>query len=118
MEQEDQVAAVKSEIESITNQIEEAKQMVQQWADAATNLSLNAAEARANNQSKGRGIGGALLGAKFRAAMRKDAAASNARIAKEVAEKRIAIAEGKRSAQDMVKQLQAQLTEPSCLCSR
>lgn len=97
------------QIDSIVTQIEQAKQIVQQWTDASANLSLSAAKARAKNQSVGRGLGGMFLGPKYRAAMRRAATSSNVAIAKDVADKRAKIADAKRSAQEHVKRLQAQL---------
>ncbi|MEF8746667.1 MAG: SHOCT domain-containing protein [Candidatus Accumulibacter propinquus] len=113
MEQEQisrEIAAAERVVEELTQQLERAKQVVQQWVDANASLSLSASQARAENQSKGRGLLGAILGAKYRAAVRSDAASSNAAIAKDVAAKRINIADGKREAQQLVKQLQAELT--------
>jgi hypothetical protein len=89
--------------------LQQAKDSVKTWVDASGNLSRNAAQARANNQSAGRGFMGAILGSKFRGAMRSAAAASNATIAKEVAGKRARIAEGKREAQEVVRRIQAEI---------
>lgn len=106
-----EIAALREEVERLNREIERGKEIVQSWVDASTNLSLSAAEARAKNQAAGRGLGGALLGAKYRSAVRKAAARSNAQIAQEVAAKRASIVEGKRNAQEHVKRLRAQLAE-------
>lgn len=106
----DQVAALEERLSQLTNKLAEAKQAVQSWADANSSLSQSAAEARAKNQGAGRGILGSLLGSKFRGAMRTSAAASNAAIAKDVADKRGRIAEGKRRAQELVRAIQEELT--------
>jgi SpoVK/Ycf46/Vps4 family AAA+-type ATPase len=107
---DDQIAAYETEIQRIADQIRQATQVVQSWTDASKDLSLNAAKARAKNQSAGRGLGGALLGAGFRSFMRRAAADSNAAIAREVADKRIKITEGKRAAREEVRQLKERLS--------
>jgi uncharacterized small protein (DUF1192 family) len=96
------IGAVEQRIATLSEQIVRAEAAVQQWTDANASLSRSAAEARAKNQGMGRNFLGGLLGA---------AAASNASIAKEVAEKRANIAEGKRSAQELLRHLKAQLAE-------
>lgn len=106
-----EIETAEARIRYIERKIAEAQEAVRSWSEASTNLSLSAAEQRASNQSMGRGIGGALLGAKFRAAMRRAAASSNARIAKDVAEKRRRIANGKREAQAVVNGLREELRE-------
>ncbi|RZO92881.1 MAG: SHOCT domain-containing protein [Limnobacter sp.] len=105
------IGAVEQRIATLSEQIVRAEAAVQQWTDANASLSRSAAEARAKNQGMGRNFLGGLLGTKFRGAMRSAAAASNASIAKEVAEKRANIAEGKRSAQELLRHLKAQLAE-------
>lgn len=106
----EQLAALQKEIESLSAKLEQAKLVVKQWSDASARLSQSAAEARAKNQGLGRGVGGVLLGSKYRASMRRAAASSNAAIAKEVTQKRAKIAEGKREAQAAVRRVQAELT--------
>lgn len=64
--------------------------------DAATNLALDAADRRARNALQGRGLGGALLGAKYRAAARRSAAADNARLSRDVAQRKREIAVAKQ----------------------
>lgn len=51
------------------------------------------------------------MGSKFRSVIRAGAAASNAAISKEVAEKRAQIAERKKTAQDQVRIIQSELAE-------
>lgn len=106
---QEQFIALKQRIVLLERQLDEAKSSVKQWIDTNAQLSRRAAEARAKNQGSGRGFLGALLGRKFRAATRTAAAASNAAIAKDVAEKRTKIANGKQEAQAIVKQLQDEL---------
>lgn len=106
-----EIATAERKVTELTRQLEKAKEVVQQWTDANANLSHSAATARAENQSSGRGLLGAFLGSKYRSAMRRAAASSNAAIAKEVAEKRAKIADGKREAQSLVKQLQSELAD-------
>lgn len=98
-------------ISNLNGQIEDARNLVQQWTDANANLSRAASAARAENQNSGRGFLGALLGPKFRSTMRFAAASSNAAIAKEVADQRTKIAEGKRDAQASLKRLQSALVD-------
>ncbi len=105
----EEIAVVEKEIEALVYKLEQAKQTTIQWADASVSLSRSAAEARAKNQGMGRGIGGILLGSKFRSAMRSAAAISNAAIAKDVAEKRSRITEGKRESQEIVRSIKTGL---------
>lgn len=108
---EQQIAALEAKIVELQANIARAKGIVQKWVDASASLSRSAAQARAENQNKGRGIVSAFLGAKWRRAVRADAAASNAAIAKDVAAKREFNAQGKREAQDFVRELQQELSE-------
>jgi hypothetical protein len=105
-----EIELLQQKIEVLTSQLEYAKKQVSEWTEANQSLSLNAAEARAKNQSLGRGFLGGLLGPKYRRVVRTGAAASNAAISKEVAQKRAQIADGKREAQIVVRQIQAELT--------
>lgn len=105
------IEALEEQIVFINSQLADAKKSVEEWTEANASLSRSAAEARANNQGMGRGIMGGLLGSKYRGTMRRVAATSNAAIAKEVAEKRAKIAEGKRNSQELVRQLKAQLAD-------
>jgi len=103
------LANLEQKVTVLTTKLADAKGVVAQWTDANASLSRSAAEARAENQGAGRGFLGGFLGSKFRGAMRFGAAASNAAIAKEVAEKRARIADGKRDAQELVRQAQEEL---------
>lgn len=105
----DEIQALEQRIASLTTRLAEAKDAVAQWTDANKSLSLSAAQERAKNQGAGRGLLGGLLGPKFRSAMRAGAAASNAAIAKDVAQKRARIADGKRESQDLVRRIQEEL---------
>jgi len=106
----DEIQALEQQIVNLSRRLAEAKDAVAQWTEANKSLSLSAAQERARNQGAGRGVIGGLLGAKFRKAMRAGAAASNAAIAKEVAQKRAHIAEGKQEAQELVRQIKEELT--------
>ncbi len=106
----EQLRIIENKIAFLEKQLEEAKLVVKKWSDTSARLSQSAAEARAKNQGAGRGLGGALLGPKFRKMMRSSAASSNAAIAQDVAKKRAKIAEGKREAQDLVSRIQTELT--------
>lgn len=106
----DEIQALEQRIAGLTARLADAKEAVAQWTDANKSLSLGAAQERAKNQGADRGFLAGLLGPKFRSAMRAGAAASNAAIAKEVAQKRAKIADGKREAQGLVRQIQEELT--------
>ncbi|AEJ03001.1 hypothetical protein Nit79A3_3267 [Nitrosomonas sp. Is79A3] len=106
-----EIAVLEDKILYLTERLDQAKTAVQQWIDANASLARSAAEARAKNQGTGRGFLSGLLGSKFRGAMRQAAATSNASISQEVAEKRTKIADGKREAQDLVRDLKEQLVE-------
>jgi len=106
----EELKSLDAEIEALQIKLEQAKLVVKQWTDTSTQLARNVAEARAKTQGMGRGLGGAILGSKFRASMRHSAAQTNARISKEVAEKRAKIAVGKMQAQEVVRETQVALS--------
>ena len=105
-----QIADTEAQISQLTVRLENAKRDVQEWVDANSSLSLSAQKARAETQSTGRGLGGALLGSKYRASCRRTAASANANLAREVVAKRARIKEGKQNAQEIVRQIQAQIS--------
>lgn len=105
-----QITNTETQISQLTVRLENAKKDVQEWVDANSSLSLSAQKARAETQSMGRGLGGALLGAKYRASCRRTAASANASIAREVAARRAKITEGKQKSQEIVRQIQAQIS--------
>ncbi len=98
-----QIGNTETQISQLIVRLENAKRDVQEWVDVNSSLSLSAQTARAETQSMGRGLGGALLGSKYRAASRRAAASVNANIAREVAEKSARIKEGKQNAQEIVR---------------
>lgn len=98
-------------VSALATKLAHAKAVVQTWTEASSDLSRSAAEVRAKNQGAGRGFFGALLGAKYRGVVRSAAAASNASVAKEVATRKTQLVEGKRRAQELVREVQAQLAE-------
>lgn len=104
-----QIAEFEEKIKLLTSKLDEAKAEVKEWSNSSAQLSQNAAEARAKTQGMGRGLGGALLGVKFRASQRREAARINASISKQVADKRGQITEGKRKSQALVQSIQAEL---------
>lgn len=106
---EQQIADIEAQISQLTVRLDSSKKDVQEWVEANSSLSLSAQKARAETQSMGRGLGGALLGSKYRASCRRAAASANANIAREVAAKRTKIKEGKQKAQEAVRQIQAQI---------
>ena len=97
------------DVDEINRRVEAAKADVLRCQEAAAALSLEATRVRAENQGAGRGLGGMLFGAKYRAIARRAAAISNAAIAKDLAAKRSRIAAGKKEAQELVRSLKAEL---------
>ncbi|PZD73946.1 hypothetical protein C1752_01563 [Acaryochloris thomasi RCC1774] len=108
---EQNISATESQISHLTLRLEKAKEEVQEWVEANAALSQSATEARAETQSMGRGLGGAILGSKYRAASRRTAASINAGIARDVASKRAQIKEGKRIAQAIAKDIKSQISQ-------
>jgi len=106
----DNIAELEARIASLENDLAKARNIVVTWDNATTVVARKAAEVRAKNQAAGRGFWGAVLGRKFRAAVRSGAAASNAAIAKEVAARRTQIADGKREARELVRRIQSSLS--------
>ena len=106
-----QIAGVESQISELTSRLEEARETVQTWVDANSSLSQSASEERAKTQSMGRGDWGIILGNKYRASKRQQAAYLNAQIANNLAVQRAKIKEGKQSAQELVKQIQAKVSQ-------
>ncbi len=96
-------------IKELSSQLEEAKQAVRNYSQLLTELNQSAAEERAKNQGAGRGLDGMIFGSKYRASQRRAAAASNARISKELAKKRGVILEKKTAAQAFVQSIQTEL---------
>jgi len=86
---EAKIAAAELRILAIRNQLSEL-------ADVQANIALDAAERRAANALQGRGLGGALFGAKYRAAARRSAAADNARLSQDVARRKREVADVKQ----------------------
>jgi hypothetical protein len=109
MESNENQLQLRRQVEELTAQLEQAKQVVQQWTDSAVQLSRDVAEKRAENQMRGRTLGSAFLGSGYRARERHLAVLSNARIAKETAEKRSTIALKKKQAQELVRSVRSQL---------
>jgi hypothetical protein len=105
-----QISAMEAQISQLDMRLVNAKRDVQQWVDANSSLSLSVQQARAETQSMGRGLGGALLGSQYRASRRREAAYKNAGIAREVAAKRAEIKQKKQNAQEFVRQIQAQMS--------
>ena len=106
-----QIVDVESQIYELTSKLEEARETVQRWVDENSSLSQSAAAERAKTQSMGRGDWGMVLGAKFRASRRQQAAQLNAQIANTVAARRAKIKQGKQNAQELVRQIQAEITQ-------
>lgn len=105
----EQLKALQDKIAFLTTKLEQAKLEVKKYTDLSAHLSQNAAKARAETQGMGRGLGGLILGSKYRASQRSQAARINASIAKQMAEKRGQIGEEKRKAQARVRQIQSEL---------
>lgn len=111
MDDDTRTAQLNALLAKLSAELEVAKEAVRTWTEAGASLSRSAAEARAKNQGAGTSLVSAFMGSKVRAALRAGAAASNAAIAKDVAEKRSRIAEGKRIAQERVRTLQAEISK-------
>jgi malonyl CoA-acyl carrier protein transacylase len=105
----DRQAQLRRQLDDLTAQLEQAKQIVQQWTDAGVQLSRNVAEKRAENQMRGRTLASAFLGSGYQAHERGAAVYSNARIAQEVAKKRSTIALEKKKAQEVVRSVKSQV---------
>ena len=110
-ELQSEIADLEAVIADLTRRLSSAREAVQSWTDAGKSLSHQAATERAKNQGAGRGFFGGLLGSKYRSAVRAGAAASNAAISRQVASRRIEIANGKSAAQDAVRAIQDDLRQ-------
>lgn len=104
----DQIEAEISDIEGLVFSI---KDQIAELRDSSASLTANAAVERARNANLGRGIGGALLGSKYRAAARRAAASSNAGISRDVASKRAQISRSKLALQARERELKAHLRD-------
>lgn len=89
-------AEIEADIAGVERRIFSIKDQIAEWADASASLSASAAIERAKNAEMGRGLGGALFGAKYRAAARRAAASSNAAISRDVALKKSRITQAKQ----------------------
>jgi len=105
----EQLKALEEKITSLTTKLEQARLEVKKYTDLSSRLAQNAAQARAETQGLGRGLGGLILGSKFRASERAKASRINASISKQVAEKRSQIGNEKRKAQAIVQKIQSEL---------
>jgi hypothetical protein len=90
-----QLKALQEKIASLTVKLGEAKLAVKHYSDLSARLAQNAAEERAKTQGMGRGLGGVLLGSKYRASQRTQAARINASIAKQVQRNELRSEKGK-----------------------
>lgn len=104
------ISILKSKLEQLNLSLEEIQKEIQLWTGTNEELSQSALESRANTQSLGRGLGGTIFGSKYRASARRYAATINAGIARDVAEKRRKIKEGKKASQDQAKELKSQIS--------
>lgn len=105
------IGQIEADIIAVERDIYAVQDEIASWNDAATDLSTSAAIERARNAQSGRGLGGALFGAKYRAVARRAAASSNASIAREVAGKRAEIARAKQALKGRERELRADLRE-------
>lgn len=108
-------AEAELKIAKLEAQLLEVKAIIKDWNEALADLSLSAAKQRAQNQGSGRGFLGGFLGPKYRKIVRAGAAASNAAISKNLAERRGHITEKKRQAQDVEKVLKLEIREAKAL---
>ena len=67
------ILALENHIADLGRELEQAKAAAQSWTSASSNLSCDAAEARAKNQGAGHGFLGSVLGSKYRSAVRASA---------------------------------------------
>lgn len=103
--------AIEADIVAVERRLYSLKDEIAGWDDASASLTASAAIERAKNAERGRGLGGALFGAKYRAAVRRAAASSNAGIAREVANKRAAIVRAKQDLRTAERELRARLRD-------
>ena len=106
---EAQIENIELQIKRLTDSLYLVKREVQSWVETNSDLSISAQKARAETQAMGRGLDGLLFGSKYRGAVRQNAATKNAEIAKQVAQKREQIRDGKQIAQNKVRTIQEQI---------
>ena len=106
---ETQIENIDLQIKKLTDSLYLAKKEVHGWIETNSDLSISAQKARAETQAMGRGLDGLLFGSKYRGAVRQNAASKNAEIAKQVAQKREQIRDGKQIAQNKVRTIQEQI---------
>ncbi|MFH7025201.1 MAG: hypothetical protein ACHBN1_07310 [Heteroscytonema crispum UTEX LB 1556] len=96
-------------------ELEEALKITQDelgtWVRVNQELNQSAAEERAKLQGYGNGLGGVLLGSKYRATVRRAATASRASIAKEVSQRKAIILENKQRLQERIKILKEEIKQ-------
>ena len=78
---------------------------------AGQDLSTDAAEQRASNAQMGRGLGGALLGAKYRASARRSAASKNAALGRQLAQKRALLNAEKQNVRSSIQSEKRRISE-------
>jgi flagellar motility protein MotE (MotC chaperone) len=105
------VNTIEADIAAAERRLFSIKDEIAGWEDASASLTASAAIERAKNGEMGRGLGGALFGAKYRAAARRTAASSNAAIARDVANKRATITRAKQDLRTAERQLRAALRD-------
>lgn len=105
------IQLVEADIAAVERRLFSIKDEIASWNDASANLGISASLERARNAELGRGLGGALFGAKYRAAARRAAASSNAAIARDVATKRATIARAKQELRLAERELRAALRD-------
>ena len=103
--------AIESDINAVERRLCSIRDDISGCADVSASLTASAAIERAKNGEMGRGLGGALFGAKYRAAARRAAASSNAAIARDVANKRAVIARAKLDLRSAERELRATLRD-------
>ena len=103
--------AIEADIVAVERRIYSIKDEIAAWDDASASLTASAAIERAKNAELGRGLGGALFGAKYRAGARRAAASSNAAIARDVANKRATIVRAKQDLRSAERDLRAALRD-------
>jgi hypothetical protein len=95
----------------LENALKIAQDELTQWTRANQELNQAVTEERAKLQGYGNGLGGILLGSKYRASMRRTATMARANIAQEVSQRKAIILDNKQRLQTIIKVLKNEIKE-------
>jgi hypothetical protein len=95
----------------LENALKVAQDELTQWTRANQELNQAVTEERAKLQGYGNGLGGILLGSKYRASMRRTATMARANIAQEVSQRKAIILDNKQRLQATIKLLKNEIKE-------